>query len=519
MSENKNIKTEQEFISLLIRNSSLASEWSESGPEIKYFDESHQILLHAIKSYANQGTTLTKKALKQFLTANGKNKIESSSIEAKYDKIDILYVKEDDYEVLKKDIINFYTDKQIINGVNLWKQHKDDGRDSVFAMKKLKSILDDLAEKSSLSRPITYKSVADHVDIFLEEIEDIRSGKKEEGCAIKTGIKEIDDSICIGLAPGTLTIIAAPPGNFKTSQMLNIASNVWDAGYNVLFVPIEMSHKMLYKKLTSRLTHIPFDHIELPSTLMSDEEYKSLKEKMKIIQSKKEKNNIVIMENPNGTTIASITREIERHIEIFKPQLVIIDYVEIVKPDESMKNERDDIKIGMILKSMRDSGKPGFLTKEGYGVISGAQIGKEAMKRIKKLGATKATFDIDDLRGSHCYGMDSDNIFAQMKDPAQPNSRINLFHLKTRYGKPQFSNGESKCQLEVIPNISLIRDINNAASWGASSKSDILKKMDDNFLSSDEINFEEKPKPKENKDLKPKNQSFDILDDFDLDGI
>ena len=43
--------------------------------------------------------------------------------------------------------------------------------------------------------------------------------------------------------------------------------------------------------------------------------------------------------------------------------------------------------------------------------------------------------------------------------------------------------------------------------------------MDDNFLSSDEINFEEKPKPKENKDLKPKNQSFDILDDFDLDGI
>ena len=231
--------------------------------------------------------------------------------------------------------------------------------------------------------------------------------------------------------------------------------------------------------MMSRQAEVPFDHLLKPKQFLTEEDWTKVKDATVKIAGHKG-SHLYIMEKLDGhTTVSEILRQIERHADVFQPRAIVVDYVGILAPDASMRNERDDVKIGLMLKSLRQAGKPGALTDKGFGTISGVQIGREALKRIRRLGVNKTSFHSEDLRGSHDYSADADNIFAQMKDPAQPNNRLLLFHLKTRYGKPVFSNGESKVSLYVRPDISLIRDLNNG--WMADNKDDILNKVDSNI--------------------------------------
>lgn len=265
----------------------------------------------------------------------------------------------------------------------------------------------------------------------------------------------------------------------NTTMMMNIAMNIWEGGHNVLFVPLEMPRELLYWKMMSRHAEVPFDHLLKPKEFLTQDDWDKVKDSTVKIAGH-QGSNLVIMEKLDGhTTVSEILRQIERHVDVFQPRAIVVDYVGILAPDPHMRNERDDVKIGLMLKALRQAGKPGALTEKGFGTISGVQIGREALKRVRKLGTNKTSFHSEDLRGSHDYSADADNIFAQMKDPAQPNNRLLLFHLKTRYGKPIFSNGESKVSLFVQPNISLIRDLNS--SWMADSKDDILNKVDSNI--------------------------------------
>lgn len=312
----------------------------------------------------------------------------------------------------------------------------------------------------------------------------------------------------------------------NTTMMLNVALNIWENGHNVLFVPLEMPRELLYWKIMSRQAQVPFDHILKPKQFLTEEDYGKIKDTTIKIQNHKGAS-FYIMEKLDGhTTVSNILREIEKRIDVFQPRAVVVDYIGILSPDPGMKNERDDVKIGLMLKGLRQAGKPMALTDKGFGTISGAQIGRDALKRIRRLGVNKTSFHSEDLRGSHDYSADADNIFAQMKDPAQPNNRLLLFHLKTRYGKPIFSNGESKVSLYVQPNISYIRDLNN--SWVTNSQDDILGKVEGDLgdpLSfdddDDDLNFDD---PKGNQiiaDLSPEDEAalselnkLDI-DDFD----
>jgi hypothetical protein len=108
-----------------------------------------------------------------------------------------------------------------------------------------------------------------------------------------------------------------------------------------------------------------------------------------------------------------------------------------------------------------------------------------------------------------------------MKDPAQPNNRLLLFHLKTRYGKPIFSNGESKVSLFVQPDISLIRDLNN--TWITNSQEDILGKVEGdsnviNFDITDDSYFDSPQNNQIMADLSPEDEkSLSELNNFEID--
>jgi len=290
----------------------------------------------------------------------------------------------------------------------------------------------------------------------------------------------------------------------NSTMMLNVAINVWKMSHkNVLYVPLEMPREKMYQKFISRETKIPFEQLQHPK-LLSDKQVEDIYGfEAKINMINEEHNcNLYIMEAPEQIPVSAIRREIERNIDIFKPNLVVIDYIANLIPDETThRRDRNDLEVGDMLKYLRTMGKPGAIHEEGLSVVSGAQLGREGLKRYRKSGS-KGVFYSEDIHGSHQYSADSDAMYAQMKpQQANDNTRIEFIQIKSRYGKNVFSNGSNKTMLEVDPKISLIKSINT--NFYTENQSEIMDKVnDDTILNFDEhIKADEKVNPFE--DLLP----------------
>lgn len=491
---NNSLKTEQEFISILLKDKQYGYIWLEKGPEIKFFSEDHRILLKYLSEAINQDVLLTKKSfIKKLKNERNFSNFELTTYEHLYDKIFIIDSDENNFYTFQEEIVNSYLDRKILDNIKDWKSNREKGRSGVLATRKLIDACSDIVGSSYDTKPTIYEPVKDYADKAIKDIEKNKNLSDEEynKAIVKTGIREIDDMISVGLAPGSLTLFCADVGSFKTTQMLNVGVNVWKSGHNVLFVPLEMPRKLLYYKFLSRVSEIDFSHIINPKRLLTNNEFDRLKSVSEDI--KNQKSEFYIMEKPFKTSVGDIKREIEKHLDVFKPTVVIVDYVGILFPDESIKRERNDLQIGFMLKELRSMGKENALTKEGFAILSGAQIGREALKRVRKQGGEKTQFFSEDLRNSQELSADADNIIAQMKNPSEPNDKLDIFAVKARYGKSVFSNGENKTTLKIKPSISLIEDIDT--SWYTGSSTDILSKVDDIEVNSsdsfDDIDFDD----------------------------
>ena len=159
--------------------------------------------------------------------------------------------------------------------------------------------------------------------------------------------------------------------------------------------------------------------------------------------------------------------------------MVVVDYIANLIAEDRYKTERNDLQIGEMLKDLRHMGRKNSITKEGFAVVSAAQIGREGLKRIRKLGIAKATFYSEDLRGSHEYSADADNIFGQMEDVSQPNEQLKLVVIKSRYGPKTFTDGSLQATLSISPEISLIRSKDDVWLSSEAEQKKIMDKISD----------------------------------------
>jgi DnaB-like helicase C terminal domain len=485
MTDNKTrIEIERDFISLLLKHKVLVDEWVSDGPDSQYFDEIHHPILHSIEFAARGNSLLTRRAFIDNLRNGPLSKLDIGAQEGQFNVIssNVSNVKKDDFVHLRNRIRESYILRNIASYVDGYRQNiKDKG--GIFSAQKLSSQINALVSGSDVNKQAIYQDVCDYAPEYILELE----AKAARGSVdvVSCGIREIDSSMVVGFAPGTLTLFCGDVGSYKSTIMMNVGIDVWKLKEkNVLIVPLEMPREKWFQKMYSRETGIPFTRLETPS-LLTEAEKKKIDETHKQWQSWSHR--FYIMETPERITVSYLRREIEKHIEIFKPDLIVVDYIANLLPEQRNQSERDDLKIGQMLKDLRQMGKPGAgVHKSGFGIVSGAQIGREGLKRVRKVGATKTGFYSEDLRGSHEYAADSDNIFAQMKDPNNAD-RLHFYILKTRYGTGVFPNGANRTSLLVRGDIGLIRSESN--DWVDKIKQDeILKKIDDPIEDFDPLN-------------------------------
>jgi hypothetical protein len=151
---------------------------------------------------------------------------------------------------------------------------------------------------------------------------------------IPTGIRGLDELMDGGLSKGELAVILAPFGVGKTTMMTKIANTAKNLGYNVLQIFFEDMPKAIQRKHLACWSGYELNDLGLH------------KEELKELAARKDKEPGLLKLkkfSSDGTTIPMIRQYIRKQIaKGFKPDLVLLDYIDVVQPSKKY----DDANVG-----------------------------------------------------------------------------------------------------------------------------------------------------------------------------
>jgi replicative DNA helicase len=255
-----------------------------------------------------------------------------------------------------------------------------------------------IKELSNLTNALHGKKIAEFAEIYDDVLMEMEQSKYEESETdiegIPTGYREIDNWIN-GLCGTNVTVIAARPGSGKTAFMLNIA---WNASFStkcgfVLIFSLEMKKEDLVKRLMSKVADVDFDHVIKPKRQSKEESDLLMKTRNKI-----EGRNIFI-EDSSRVTPLEVRAKVRRLHAMYGQGLIIIDYLQLMKPNSRDKHFNRDAEIGEISREIK-----GVAMDYDVPIIELSQMNREVEKRKGNVP------QLSDLRESGAIEQDASNI-------------------------------------------------------------------------------------------------------------
>ncbi len=250
--------------------------------------------------------------------------------------------------------------------------------------------------------------------VFFEEYKK-RLNDVEVDAGIKTGITSFDRLFKNnGITKRKLFVIAAPPGKGKTSWLVDKGYKAILQGKSVLFITLEMSEQEIFERFLASFSGVPLFNIA---------------KKKKLVRKrvggfpKRFRNRLIIKEFSSlSLTVNGLSRYIDRlNSELgFYPDLVLIDYADLMKPTKWLKDKRE------ALSSIYTGLKKLAQDKE-VAIWTASQVGRKAL--------WSKIIDIDTLWEDFGKAMIADSIVALcMKKKERENSRARLYVAKNRDG-------------------------------------------------------------------------------------
>ena len=167
------------------------------------------------------------------------------------------------------------------------------------------------------------------VDVF-HNIDDAL--EKDYRLPIRTGIVGLDNVLKGGLGRGELGVILAPTGTGKTTLITKFANTAYNDGFNVLQIFFEDNEGQIKRK-----------HYTIWSGIAPDEQPEFKEEVLFAVREQQERStgSLKLSKLPSDNiTISEIKSKIRKMIsEGFKPDLVLIDYVDCISPERSINGE------------------------------------------------------------------------------------------------------------------------------------------------------------------------------------
>jgi twinkle protein len=181
-----------------------------------------------------------------------------------------------------------------------------------------------------------------------------RAGKYKP---IPTGIKAIDDVLEGGLRKGMFYTIGAMPGTGKSSLCIQMTDSLAKAGYNVIYVSVEMSEYEIQTKLFAReftLTRLQKGFFEKKDVLIQTELLKGhIADKDKLTAFNEIIKNYI---NEVGERIHIVfttsLNEVRKAVEMVPNSILIVDYLQKVQPNGKFQTDKQ--RIDMVLNELNE---------------------------------------------------------------------------------------------------------------------------------------------------------------------
>lgn len=254
------------------------------------------------------------------------------------------------------------------------------------------------------SKIISSKEMARELSEFLET----RAKHTGQLSGITSGLKDLDE-LTDGFQRGEMTIIAGRPGTGKSAFAMACASR---AGVPVGVISLEMGSHQLGIRQLSTLSGV--DLWRLRKGFLRHEDWPNVAEGFKMMAE------LPIYFSFSSYKTMAIERTITQMIEIHGCQMIIIDYLQLTKGNESKKREQEVAEVSRTLKLNT--------LQHNIPILVLSQLNREVEKR----GQQKPV--LSDLRESGAIEQDADIVIFLWMDSKKIEDK-NILYLSIAKGR------------------------------------------------------------------------------------
>jgi len=158
----------------------------------------------------------------------------------------------------------------------------------------------------------------------------------------------MNESLEGGLAAKELAMVVAPPGVGKSLYLANQAARSVIDGHNVLYVSLEMSEDRVAQRMDSIFTQVKQSDLKhRRSTIIERFD--------KIKKAKPNMGSLRIKEFPTKRATVSTLRSFLsqlRNAEDFEPDVIIVDYLELLSTDATLKEYQAQERLAQELRGL-----------------------------------------------------------------------------------------------------------------------------------------------------------------------
>lgn len=256
--------------------------------------------------------------------------------------------------------------------------------------------------------------IADVLQECMQQIERRMSGEK---LGLRTGLRDLDEVIG-GLQPGHLCVLAARPGRGKTTLALQIATALaCDEKEPVLFVSLEMGRTELGDRLLASRAGVAHDRIR-DGNLTRDEVSLLTNAQSELSTG------ALTVEDASQRTVGNIGALARRCKKRSGLALVVVDYLQLVKPDNPGEPRQDQV--AAMSRRLKVLGR-----ELQVPVLCLAQLNRESEREGKAP-------QLHHLRESGAIEQDADQVLMLHqveRQDGQEEPPLSVFVRKNRHGK------------------------------------------------------------------------------------
>lgn len=332
-------------------------------------------------------------------------------------------------------IIENYILREIINITGKFNNLAYSGNEDVF------DLLDNLSISIQNLYPKKNNSDAENLEKLHIKLLDKLEFLKLNGTGVtgvNTGLNKLNDYTA-GWQKSNFILIAARPSVGKTAFALQLALNAARHNCKVLIFSLEMNKQQLYVRLAANIADVPMTYLLTGKTVDSKdgsilaESYHNIYyDKLTKAYDELHKLNIVIDDDPSMTIQLLKSKIANAFFENKKPDLIIIDYLQLMSGSGKTQNREQDI--SEISRGVKICAKTFNVPIIALSQLSRAVESRSSDENGKKIPK------LSDLRDSGTLEQDADDVMFLSNQNGENSDRpyrceINVNIAKQRQGR------------------------------------------------------------------------------------